>query len=429
MTNERHLERDLPSILGDIALGSYPEYIDDVLASTAQRRQRPAWTFPERWLPMAVVTRRPVLAPSVPWRTLGALAMILILIAAALAAYIGSQTRLPAPFGPARNGLIAYEIGGDIYTADPVTGAATAVVTGPDLDVEPVFSRDGASFAFERKVGGSSGPGRLVVGRFDGGDPVVVTPEPLTGLNGYTFSPDGQEILFTLGTFASSTMWIAKVDGSDVRPLDVRRNITDTPSFRPPDGAEVVFVSDAPIASGNGIYAVGVDGGQVRTIVEPSAGVGVGWLRVAPDGSRIAYSASTADTSRNTYRVHVRGADGTGDSVLPMPPGATFEDAPAWSNDGKHLAVVRGYGLHNEDMALAVVPADGSAVGIETDRGLTGCCDTIYEWAPDDTTILVKPLDLSGQPLPQLLWDPLTGSTRPASWDSTSDPTWQRLAP
>jgi hypothetical protein len=112
-----------------------------------------------------------------------------------------------------------------------------------------------------------------------------------------------------------------------------------------------------------------------------------------------------------------------------MPPGATFEDAPAWSNDGKHLAVVRGYGLHNEDMALAVVPADGSGVGIETDRGLTGCCDTIYEWAPDDTTILVKPFDRSGQPLPQFLWDPLSGGTTQAPWAARSDPAWQRLAP
>jgi hypothetical protein len=53
----------------------------------------------------------------------------------------------------------------------------------------------------------------------------------------------------------------------------------------------------------------------------------------------------------------------------------------------------------------------------------------IYEWAPDDTTILVKPFDLSGQPLPPLLWDPQTGSTRAAPWDTISDPAWQRVAP
>jgi hypothetical protein len=79
-------------------------------------------------------------------------------------------------------------------------------------------------------------------------------------------------------------------------------------------------------------------------------------------------------------------------------------------------------------MALAVLPADGSGHGVETRRGLTGCCDTLYEWAPDDTTILVKPFDRSGAALPPLLWDPVTGSTTPAAWMATSDPAWQRLA-
>jgi hypothetical protein len=431
MTNERHLERDLPAILGDLAVGSYPGYIDGVLATTAQRRQRPAWTFPERWLPMAVVTRRPVLAPSAPWRTLGALALIAILIAAALAVYVGSQPRLPAPFGPARNGLIAYVADGDIFTADPVTGATTAVVTGPEFDVKPVFSRDRTSVAFERKVGGhASGPGRLVVARFDGRDPVVVTPEPVTGLLDYTFSPNGRKILFTLGPENSSTMWIAEADGSGVTPLNVGMNVGDTtPSFRPPDGAEVVFVSGETIPAGTGVYAVDVGSGQVRTIVEPSAGVGIGWVRVAPDGSRIAFSASTPDTSRNTYRVHVRRADGTGDVTLPMPAEATFQDAPEWSNDGTRLAVVRGFAMFNEDMVLAAVPADGAGVGVETEHGLTGCCGTVSEWSPDDTSILTTPINGMGTPTPQLLWDPVTGTSRPAPWAATSKPAWQRVAP
>ena len=33
MTTERRLERDLPHILGDLAMGPYPDYIDDVLAT------------------------------------------------------------------------------------------------------------------------------------------------------------------------------------------------------------------------------------------------------------------------------------------------------------------------------------------------------------------------------------------------------------
>ena len=120
MTTERRLERDLPQILGDLAMGPYPDYIDDVLATTAQRRQRPAWTFPERWLPMVDIARQPVLAPRLPWRAISLAAVMVALLLAAAAVFIGTQPRLPAPFGLARNGLIAYDAGGDIYTADPV---------------------------------------------------------------------------------------------------------------------------------------------------------------------------------------------------------------------------------------------------------------------------------------------------------------------
>ena len=98
MTTERRLERDLPQILGDLAMGPYPDYIDDVLATTAQRRQRPAWTFPERWLPMDIATER-VVTTALPWRQLGVLALIALLVVSAIAAYVGSQPRLPAPFG------------------------------------------------------------------------------------------------------------------------------------------------------------------------------------------------------------------------------------------------------------------------------------------------------------------------------------------
>jgi hypothetical protein len=71
---------------------------------------------------------------------------------------------------------------------------------------------------------------------------------------------------------------------------------------------------------------------------------------------------------------------------------------------------------------VAAIPADGSGFGIETDRGLTGCCDTVVECAPADTMSLVKPYDLAGHPLPQLLWDPRTGEMMAASRGARSDP-------
>ena len=149
MTTERRIGSDLPRILGDIAAGPYPDYIDDVLTTTAQRRQRPAWTFPERWLPMDIATTQAT-AARFPMRTAGVLALIAILIVTALAVYAGRrQPPLPAaPFGLAVNGQIAFAEGGDILAADPVTGEVTSFVTGADEDSRPVFSPDGTMITF-----------------------------------------------------------------------------------------------------------------------------------------------------------------------------------------------------------------------------------------------------------------------------------------
>ena len=52
------LQQELPDLLTDIAAPQVPDYADDLLARTAVTRQRPRWTFLERWLPMGVIARR-----------------------------------------------------------------------------------------------------------------------------------------------------------------------------------------------------------------------------------------------------------------------------------------------------------------------------------------------------------------------------------
>ena len=48
MTTPTRLERDLPDILGDLAAGPTPEYLDDVFAQTGRMRQRPALDVPRK---------------------------------------------------------------------------------------------------------------------------------------------------------------------------------------------------------------------------------------------------------------------------------------------------------------------------------------------------------------------------------------------
>lgn len=439
MTTERRLERDLPRILGDLATGPYPDYIVDVLATTAQRRQRPAWTFPERWLPMVDIARQPVLAPRFPWRAIALALLLIALLIAAAAAFIGSQSRLPAPFGVARNGVVAYAADGDIYTADPVTGIASAIVAGPERDIGPNFSRDGTHVVFERRL--EDGSGQLYVVRADGSDLTLVTPDPVFLTNSllgepwdqYQFSPDGRSIVFASREDLRPTISIAQSDGSGVRPLDIGIPAYE-PSFRPPDGAEILFVGTRAGTgwTANGVFAVDPDTNAVRTIVEPTANYDVAGATWSPDGSKVAYwrwgGSSAGGINAMT---HVIAADGSGDDELPAPPGTHWNVGTEWSNDGTRLFVLRGYSGGFEDVRAVVVPADGTSEGAEIPYpGILGqeCC-TAVEWAPDDTRILVTPIDGLRRQMPQIILDVGAGTFSPASWGATSDPVWQRRAP
>jgi hypothetical protein len=74
------------------------------------------------------------------------------------------------------------------------------------------------------------------------------------------------------------------------------------------------------------------------------------------------------------------------------------------------------------------IPVDGSGTGVEIaySRVMGTPPVTAWEWAPDDSSILGAPANGSSD---QALLDPLTGTSRTLPWMSTSEPTWQRLAP
>jgi Tol biopolymer transport system component len=410
MTSGRTNEPDFSRLLGDLAMESPPYYRDDIVRRTARMPQRPAWTFPERWLPVDLTTQRVTIAPF-RWRPIAVLFVLAaLLIATLMAVTIGNQRKLPAPpYGPAGNGLIAYEADGDIYLGDPLNGSSRAVVSGSDNDLSPAFSRDGTSLFFLR--GGQSSNSHLMMANPDGTDVRAVTPEPVFRVSGGDWSSDGRYVLILSVVDFRPTMSIVDTDDGSVRRLDVGM-VPEAVAFRPPDGRQIAFSVGS--FSDSAIYVVDRDGGVPVKLADG------GWPTYSPDGSQIAYGRSyQPEVERNETRV--MNADGSNDRLVGDRPDVQYQGTPVWSPDGTKVLVFRA--LNNGRLLLAAVPADGSGPGQEYNVDFTGGFGGLG-WSPDGSQIVSMPADEQSQASLVNLADGVPHLV--PRWYTSN---WQRLAP
>ena len=425
MTTPTRLERSLPSILNELSAGPTPEYLDDVFGRTGRMRQRPAWTFPGRWFPMADITRTRAFAPTPPWRLI---AVALVVIAVSLVALIivaGSQRPLPTPFGPARNGLIPFVQGGDLYVGDPVTGQARLVVGGPETDSVPGYSPDGTLLAFVRN-------GRAIFTvRPDGTDVRRITAEPLTNLRWATWAPDSRHLLVIDSVADSNVLTSIDVTGRD-KPVRLAADYQpDSVVFRPPDAKEILFrdISDGKF----GLYVMNADGTNVRQLLAPAdlGDLHLGSVSYSVDGTRIIYqrafteaeAAASPFPDNQCCKLWVMNADGTGAHEF------TSSTTPSWdglvntSPDGRWVAL-----WHVTEQAhVGVMRADGTGPITDISPALDG--NAGFGWAPDSTKVLMAPADDVGGTISYLL-DPAGGPWTTIPWRVPADSVdWQRLAP
>ena len=420
MTSPRRFEQDLPALLADLYLAGTPDYRDDLTQRIAGTRQRPAWTLAERWIPMDVTTTR-VPSTRLPWRQLGVLALLLILIAGAVAVYVGAQqqTRLPAPFGLAANGNVAYARGGDIFVADPVTGAETAIVTGPEHDGRAVWSPDGTKIAFKRGSGGL-----FVVGA-DGQGLKQVTQEPLQGLESWSFSPDGRFITALVGHGDPSIMVVTSDGSGEPRIFDVPATRNDSPPQYSPDGTEIMYIGAGPGAESRAIFALDPATGETRSVISAPASRDISGALWSPDGSKISYNMHDTTADGFSNRTYIASADGSGAVAVDTDPDTLGDFVGLWSNDGTRVIIGR---IYPERATIAIVPVDRSNAGVELEcppGAPVDDCMADWIWSPDDTMLI----GARGADGDQFLADPQTGKIRPAPWSATGVPVMQRRAP
>jgi Tol biopolymer transport system component len=393
-------------------------YLDEVLVVTQRTRQRPAWSFPERWIPVQLTLRR----VAVP-RPAIYLALLAILIAVAIAAasLVGMQRRTPAPFGPASNGLLAYvSRANDIVLLDPRTGESRTLVGGPETDRNLSLSFDGTRVAFVRTAKSAD---TVIVADLASGRLVTVTPEGFPDVSQVAWSPDGRNLAIVAEFESSSRIWLASTDGTTpARMLDTGI-AADEVAWRPPDGRELLFRGTATPGSGYRLYLVNPDGTNERALPPP-----VGFDRsdygvpgFSPDGQRIFYVRWAAEP----YRGHAYVFDFVSNLETEIGPRDERSVAAVHvSPDADRISVAMPELIDHGRLQIAVAAADGTGSVVNTGP-LFSDVNAYHRWSPDGTTILAwrAPENLV------LYLDPAGGPSRTFPWPNVMDPDWQRVAP
>lgn len=406
MNRSDTIERDLTAWLADSATPRVPDFTDDILWLTARTRQRPRWSFAQRWLPASLLELGRRTVRPIPWRTVGLLAVLALLIAAA-AFYVGSQPRLPPTSGLAANGLVAYASAGDIYTVDPLTGAPEALVSGPDIDREPRWSLDGTRVAFLR----ASGTGeRLVI--FDlKTKAVVATTAILFGVDTDTvaWSPDGRSLSVNGVAGLASGLLIVDASSGALTPLAIDYQGLDV-HWRPPDGRQILFLGGR--GSDVGLYTVDVGDGAVTQIAAADPG---GWIRPSgwtPDGRRVVFTRFDGSDRFSTHVLDVTtGAEVSFDGV-------GFAHV---SNDGSRMVALDAAGR----ACVASLSGGPCVLIVQPAQVYEGTHAAGAQWSPDDRWILMRGLSDGAA----ILVDPDSADRRQPSWIAAGGESIQRVAP
>jgi Tol biopolymer transport system component len=373
MTPQDRFDGTITSLLSDMAPPAIPEYVDLIRANARSTRQRPVWTFPARWLPFQIPAAPFGRLPLMAWLLL-VLGLLGLLVIAGLA---GSQRRVPAPLGAARNGVIAFDRDGRILVTDPTEGTLRALTSGTGSDSRVSFSPDGVRLAFWRQAGASTA---LVVADADGAN---------------------QRQLFSLD------------------PAEGREAVLEPPAWAPGSDRIAVSVLDEsgpdPLAL---VWIVDVASGAHSTLLPPSlfAAANPVW---SPDGARIAFLGEP--THRAEGFLYVSNVDGSGlirISARASSAATGYLSGPAWSSDGAWIVVAYGDSgrLSRDILQVATDHVDDHVlVGTPKDEAFPA-------WSPDDRQLAYW-RSTDGYRWQVVIRDLTSGAELASTWQSpTADP-------
>jgi Tol biopolymer transport system component len=237
-------------------------------------------------------------------------------------------------------------------------------------------SHDGTT---EGKIAFSAG-GDIYVMNSDGSDLRPITHDGrAVDERQPAISPDGTLIAFSSNRDGNYNIFVADLDGSNIRPLAKSEDFNVDPAWSP-DGRKIAFVRGEDLTEGGvaymttcppEIFVMNVDGsGEVR--LTTGGGADPAW---SPDGTHIAFSSHRT----GNYEIYSMSADG-GDLHQLTNTNKTSAD-PVWSPDGRFIAYGSDYTIAREDCGFMHTGTPGG--GDDPELVADGSESNIYVMSSD----------------------------------------------
>jgi Tol biopolymer transport system component len=362
------------------------------------------------------------------------MALLLLALVGALI-FAGTRTKpLPAPFGPANNGLIAFSDQGDIVALDPKTGQRTVLIGGPTKDALPWFSPDGSRFVFVR--GDPLGAAELWAAQADGSNPVKLAS--VSKIGWVEWSPQSDVIAMT-NDVDRSIITMVRADGSGSTVVHTGLAVAENPVWRPVDGRQLAFRGEDTTATW-GVYVMDRTG-TTPVHLDLDAGFkddpyytenfdyyfqSVAW---SPDGTKLMYHTLEPDPTSPAgpgFRIHIADIDHSGavtaERKLEFDRSADDEFSAAWLPTGDGIVYD-----HLEGTESHLMSADASGTKPARDLGLVGQEWIGFQISPDGHQVISSVTPIAGSEPSSLVTDLASGTTSPIT--IPSDFAWQRTGP
>ncbi len=159
-------------------------------------------------------------------------------------------------------------------------------------------------------------------------------------------SPDGRRVAMILSKSGSPDLWVADIDGGNLRQFTTTKEDESSPCWSP-DGSQICVVSR--LSGLPALYTISAGGGKMTRIFAGSSPTEPDW---SPDGKYIVFTTPT----RNAFQINLLALEGPGrGTVTPLGEG---ED-PVWAPNSRAVLYVRSIN-HRHVLSLMDVPSKKS---------------------------------------------------------------------